>query len=215
MYTLNPEAARAGDTVSGFISETGKYIGKFIRAEKLVAKEKKTDGIGFTFRAEDGRECRFDLWTQKADGTALSGLNTVNAMMTCLQLRELRATSQKVKRYSFEEGKDVEAVVPCFDALMNKDIGVLLRAEEYEKMFDGAPTGETGWRMNIYAAFQAGTGLMATEILARRTAPEMLSNVLVGLKDKPLRKKAAANRPANAPTSAPDNGPGWDDDVPF
>jgi hypothetical protein len=134
--------------------------------------------------------------------------------MTCLQLRELRATSQKVKRYNFEEGKDVEAVAPCFADLMGKDIGVLLRAEEYEKVTkEGTLTGETGWRMGIYAAFQAGTGLMATEILSRRTSPEMLSNVLVGLKDKPLRKKA--NRPANAPTSAPDNGPSWDDDVPF
>lgn len=213
MYTLNPEAARAGDAVSNFITETGKYIGKFTRAEKLVSSKAQTDGIGFTFKAQDGRECRFDIWTQKQDGTPLPGLNTVNAMMTCLQLRELRATSQKVKRYDFDAKQDVEAVVPCFDALMNKDIGVLLRSEEYEKMFDGAPTGETGWKMGIYAAFQAQTGLMATEILGRRTSPEMLSNVLVNLKDKPLRKKTP--RPANNPAQDGGNGPSWDDDVPF
>lgn len=214
MYTLNPEAARAGDAVSGFIAETGKYVGKFTRAEKLVSKEKKTDGIGFTFKAQDGRECRFDVWTQKQDGTPLSGLNTVNAMMTCLQLRELRATSQKVKHWDYDAGQEVEAVVPCFDALMNKEIGVLLRAEEYEKFFDGAPTGETGWKMGIYAAFQANTGLMATEILGRRTAPEMLSNVLLALKDKPLRKKTP--RPANnSGYEGGGNGPSFDDDVPF
>jgi hypothetical protein len=212
MYTLNPEAARAGDAVSSFITETGKYVGKFTRAEKLVSKEKQTDGIGFTFKAQDGRECRFDVWTQRADGTALSGLNTVNAMMTCLQLRELRATSQKVRRWDYDAGQEVEAVAPCFAELMNKDIGVLLRAEEYEKMFDGHPTGETGWKMGIYAAFQANTGLMATEILSRRTSPEMLSNILVGLKDKPLRKKTPANN------AAPASGGGYslpDDDVPF
>lgn len=214
MYTLNPEAARAGDAVSGYITETGKYIGKFTRAEKLVSKEKQTDGIGFTFKSEDGRECRFDIWTQKADGTALSGLNTVNAMMTCLQVRELRATSQKVKRWDYDQKADVETVAPCFDALMNKDIGVLLRAEEYEKQFNGQPTGETGWKMGIYAAFQAGTGLMATEILARRTSPEMLSNILLSLKDKPLRKKTAANASASNPASG-QAGPAWDDDVPF
>lgn len=212
MYILNPEAARAGDAIGGFITETGKYVGKFTRAEKLVAKEKQTDGIGFTFKADDGRECRFDVWTQKADGTALPGLNTINAMMTCLQVRELRATAQKVKRYDYDQKQNVEVVVPCFDALMNADIGVLLRAEEYEKMFDGRPTGETGWRMNIYAAFQAKTELMATEILGRRTAPEMLSNVLSSLKDKPLRKKTATSAPAS---NAAASGPAWDDDVPF
>lgn len=212
MYTLNPEAARAGDAVSSFITDTGKYIGRFTRAEKLVSKEKQTDGIGFTFKAQDGRECRFDVWTQRQDGTPLSGLNTVNAMMTCFQVRELRATSQKVKRYDFDAKQDVETVAPCFDALMNKDIGVLLRSEEYEKMFDGAPTGETGWKIGIYAVFQASSGLMATEILARRTEPEMLSSVLISLKDKPLRKKT--NRPANPATSGA-SGTAWDDDVPF
>jgi hypothetical protein len=214
MYTLNPEAARAGDAVSGYITETGKYVGKFTRAEKLVSQKNQTDGIGFTFKAQDGRETRFDVWTQRQDGTALSGLNTINAMMTCLQLRELRATSQKVKHWDSVAGKEVEAVVPCFDGLMNKDIGVLLRAEEYEKFFDGAPTGETAWKMGIYAAFQSQTGLMATEILSRRTSPEMLSNVLISLKDKPLRKKTPANNPAptgnsNGSYSLPD------DDVPF
>lgn len=212
MYLLNPEFARAGDNVGGFISETGKYTGKFLRAEKLVSKEKGTDGIGFTFRSDDGRECRFDLWTQKADGTALSGLNSVNALMTCLQLRELRATPQRVKRYDFDLGQNTEQVVPCFDALMNTDIGILLRAEEYEKMQNGIPTGETGWRMAVFAVFQAKTELMATEILARRTSPEMLGSVILSLKDKPLRKKSV---PANGPAMSSGSTPFLDDDVPF
>jgi hypothetical protein len=211
MYILNPEAARQGDTVGGFITETGKYVGKFLRAEKLVSREKQTHGIGFSFKAEDGRETRFDVWTQKADGTALPGLNLINAMMTCLQLRELRAVSMQVKRWDANEGKDTEQVVPCFNALMNADIGLLLRAEEYEKMKDNRLTGETGWRMNIFAVFQAKTGLMATEILARRTSPEMLDNVVSALRDKPLRKKSTPQ------ASAPDHGmPSMlDDDVPF
>jgi hypothetical protein len=212
MYLLNPEAARAGDNVGGFITETGKYAGKFLRAEKLVSKEKGTDGIGFTFKSEDGREARFDIWAQKADGTALPGLNIVNSLMTCLQLRELRATPQRVKKYDFDQGQNVEAVVPCFDALMNTDVGVLLRAEEYEKLQGGQPTGETGWKMNVFAVYQAKTGLMATEILARRTSPEMLASVLLALKDKPLRKKVV---PASAPAAAPGNVPFLDDDVPF
>jgi hypothetical protein len=213
MYILNPEMARAGDAVNGFITETGKYTGKFTRAEKIVSKEKQTDGIGFSFKADDGRECRFDVWTQKADGTALLGMNIVHAMMTCLQVRELRATSQKVKKWDYDQQRDTEQVLPCFDALMNRDIGVLLRAEEYEKMFDGHPTGETGWKMGIFAVFQAGSELMATEILGRRTAPEMLGNVIASLKDKPLRKKAPNPAASTASSSSGYSMP--DDDLPF
>lgn len=214
MYILNPEAARQGDTVGGFIAETGRYVGKFLRAEKLISAKAQTDGIGFTFKSNDGREARFDIWTQKADGTALPGLNTINAMMTCLQLRELRATSQKVKRWDAQAGRDTEQVVPCFEALMNVDIGLLLRSEEYEKQFNGQPTGETGWKMGLFAVFQAKTGLMATEILARRTSPEMLENVALSLRDKPLRKKATGG--AGASEGATYSGPSMlDDDVPF
>lgn len=215
MYTLNPEAARAGDVVGAFLTDSGKYVGRFTRAEKLVARDKGTHGIGFTFKAEDGRETRFDVWTQKADGTALPGLNTVNAMMTCLQLRELKDSPQRVKKYDYDLQKDCEMTVPCFAALMNTDIGLLLRAEEYERMDAGRPTGQTGWRMNVFAVFQARTELMATEILARKTTPDMLAMVLVALKDKPLRKKAA---PANGPAAQPSAlaAAGFpDDDVPF
>lgn len=215
MYTLNPEAARAGDVVGAFLNDTGKYVGRFTRAEKLVARDKGTHGIGFSFKANDGRETRFDIWTQKADGTTLPGLNTVNALMTCLQLRELKDSPQRVKKYDFDLQKDVEATVPCFAGLMNTDIGLLLRAEEYEKMQDGHPTGQTGWRMNVFAVFQAVSELMATEILARKTTAYMLALVEPALKDKPLRKK---NAPTNGSASQPSAlaAAGFpDDDVPF
>lgn len=216
MYKLNTEAARAGDAVSAYITETGKYSGRFLRAEKLVSKERGTHGVGFTFRATDGREAKFDVWAQKADGTALPGLNLINAMMACLQVRELTASPQQVKRWDAELQKETEQVVPCFAALMNADIGLLLRAEEYEKMKDNRLTGETGWRMAPFAVFQAKTELMATEILTRKTVPEMLPQVITALRDKPLKKKPA---PANGSgNTAPGPGPSlpdWDDDVPF
>lgn len=212
MYVLDTNYARAGDVVGGFINETGKYAGRFTRAERLQSREKGTEGIGFTFKAEDGRETRFDVWTMKQDGTALSGLNLINAMMTCLQLREIRPVVRKVKKYDFETGRDVEAAVPCFAELMDVDIGLLLRAEEYQK----TNSEETGWRMGLFAVFQAKTELMATEILGRKTSPEMLPNVIASMRDKPLRKKTAA-QPSGLAAAGGLAGPGagYDDDVPF
>jgi hypothetical protein len=94
---------------------------------------------------------------------------------------------------------------------MNKPIGLLLRAEEYEKMADGQKTGDTGWRMGLFAIFQAGTELMASEIMARKTAPEQLAKVVVQLADKPLKKQSGA-RQGSAPATS---GGFADDDIPF
>lgn len=186
MYALNIEAAKKADTVGAYISETGKYVGTFIRAEKLVSQAKGTDGIGFTFKDDAGREARFDVWTQKQNGEALSGLNLINAMMACLERRALTVAVQPVKKWHDSKEQVMDAEV--FPELMGKSIGLLLRAEEYEKMKDGHKTGETGWRMGLFGVFQAGTELMASEILTRKTQPEQLAKVTQQLADKPLKK---------------------------
>lgn len=211
MYVLDTNAARAGDVVGGFINETGKYVGKFTRAERLQSREKGTEGIGFTFKADDGRETRFDVWTMKQDGTALSGLNLINAMMTCLQLRELRPQVRKVKKYDFDQQRDIDATVPCFVELMDIEIGLLLRSEEYQKQ----NSNETGWRMGLFAVFQARTELMATEILGRKTSPEMLAQVVSALKDKPLRKKTPPQSSSLAAAGGYHDAFPADEDIPF
>jgi len=211
MYTLNIEAAKKADVIGAYISETGKYIGTFVRAEKLVSAAKRTDGIGFTFRDESGRECRFDIWTQKEGGEPLSGLNQINAMMACLQQRALSVTQQTVKKW--DNGAEAVMPAPCFAELMGKRIGLLLRAEEYEKMKDGHKTGTTGWRMGLFAVFQADTELMASEILNRKTQPEQLGKVLAQLADKPL--KAGGARGAASGGHGTPEVPADFDEIPF
>jgi len=210
MYKFNPELANKADTIGAYINETGKYVGTFLRAEKLISSKARTDGIGFTFRASDGRESRFDIWTQKEGGEPLMGLNMVNAMMACLGARQLSVTQMEVKKW--HDNQEVVMPAPCFPELMSKPIGLLLRSEEYAKMKDGYETGETGWRMAPFAVFQADTELMASEILKRKTQPEQLGKVINMLTDKPLKKKPGARGGNN---SAPPADIQFDDDIPF
>lgn len=214
MYNLDPNLAKKADVIGAYINETGKYTGTFIRAEKLVSASKGTDGIGFTFKDEAGRECRFDVWTRKGDGSPLSGLNQINAMMACLQLRGMQPVMMHVKKWDNDQGMETSQEVACFADIMGKPIGVLLRMEEYEKMKDQRKTGEHGWRVGLFAVFQAGTELMASEILGRKTKPEQLEKVVGMLSDKALKK--TAQRPANAASDAPAGIPFDDDaDIPF
>lgn len=213
MYNLDPNLAKKADVIGAYINETGKYTGTFIRAEKLVSASKKTDGIGFTFKDEAGRECRFDVWTRKGDGTNLSGLNQINAMMACLQVRTMQPVMMNVKKWDNSQNMETVQEAPCFADLMGKPVGVLLRMEEYEKMKDQQKTGEMGWRVGLFAVFQAGTELMASEIMSRKTKPEQLEKVLGMLADKPLKK--TAQRGAGDTGTPPPSIPFDDDDIPF
>lgn len=220
MYTLNTQAAIKADTIGAYINETGKYVGEFLRAEQLVSAGKGTKGIGFTFKADDGRESRFDIWTHKGNGEELSGLNQVNAIMACLQVRQMAPSPQNVKKWDNAAGGEAIVSAQCFAELMRKPIGVLLRSEEYEKMADGMATGDTGWRMSLFAVFQAGTELMASEILSRKTKPEQLGKVAAMLADKPLKKRAGGHSRSGGGNgggnnSAPPESINFDDDIPF
>jgi hypothetical protein len=215
MYKLNTDAARKADSIGAFINETGKYVGTFLRAEALVSDSKGTHGIGFSFKADSGQTTRFDIWTMKANQEPLPGMNQINAMMACLQVRELKEATRQVMKWDTAANKETLQDTPCFPELMGKRIGLLLRSEEYEKMQNGVPTGETGWRMGLFACFQADTELMATEILDRKTKPEQLAKVIAMLADKPLKKKNAGRAHAPTHASSASSDPFEDDQIPF
>lgn len=212
MYFLDTQAATKADAIGAYINETGKYVGDFTRVEALVSG-KGTHGVGFTFKAADGRETKFDIWTKKGNGDPLSGLNQINAIMACLKVRQVNVQKMDVKKW--HDGKEQIMTADCFPDLMNKKIGLLLRSEEYAKMKDGYETGEYGWRIGLFAIFQAETELMASEILARKTQPEQLGKVIVMLADKPLKNKRQGGGNNHQSQSGMPDPIDFVDDVPF
>ena len=217
MYNLDPNLAKKADVIGAYIQDTGKYVGTFLRAEKLVSANKGTDGIGFTFKDDAGRECRFDVWTRKPDGTTLSGLNQINALMACLKIRTMQPVTTQVKKWDNNQRAETVQEAPCFVELMNKRIGLLLRAEEYEKMDGGQKTGDIGSRIGLFAIFQADTELMASEIMSSKTKPEALAKVIPMLADKLLKKSGGngGNRSSGSDNSMPPDSIPFDDDIPF
>ena len=202
MYTLNTEAARSADNVGGRITEKGKYIGKFTRAQHIVA-DSGTIGIDFDFVSDDGRKARFSIYTTRADGSTIYGYKQLMAIMTCLELRQLaEPKSIPAKVYDYDAGTEVEKVVPQFPELLGKPIGLLLHMEEY---------GDNGkWRPAMSGAFQASTELVASEILDRKTQPMKLPAMVQALRDRP--KKSAAPQPAISNIGSPAD---IDSDIPF
>lgn len=215
MYTLDAQAARHADTAGATIKEIGKYVGEFIQAKDVVTK-KGGRGIEFIFKSQNGQKANFAIYTTGANGDRYQGYDALMAIMTCMSLRGIKPAPGKVTRYDFDAKKEVQEDGTVFPDL-HKPIGVLLETEEYEKK-----DGSIGTRMVLKNVFQPGTELTASEILDKKTTPELLSKMVAGLRHRPL-KGARTTRPDDGMSAPPAGHPassgfdGMDDgsDIPF
>lgn len=208
-YDLNTKSAAAADNTMSRIDETGKYVGTLTRAEAVTSKQ-GTEGVEFSFRADDGATADFlTLWTYNRAGDELPSLKVLNAMMTVLRVKTIRPTQGQVEKWDPDSRSREKVAATIFPELTGKRIGLLLQREEYEKQ-----NGDVGSKMNLYSVFDADSELTASEILSRRTQPEVLAKMVATLRDKPLKGRSTVTRQA---TTAPaGNGDAFDDDdIPF
>lgn len=202
--TLDIAAAKQADQTGKFIKDTGKYIGKFTKAEALTATT-GTKGVSFTFESNDGQSVNFAIYIAKANGEKLSSHQTLNAIMACMKLRSVSApVTGTATKYDFTAKTDVQYQAPLLLDLMNKPIGVLLQSCEYAKEKDRVPTGEYGWKIELQGAFQAETELTASEVLTSKTKPEVLAQMVAHLADRPLKNRTGGAHPAHSQND--DNG---------
>ncbi|MBB6580065.1 hypothetical protein HNP33_004191 [Comamonas odontotermitis] len=223
MYKIDANAAREAENFSSFLTETGKYKGKFIRAEKLVSTNKGTHGVGFTFESDSKQTTRFDIWTMNAQNEHLMGFKTINAIMACMKIKEVTVAQGEVERFDYETKQTLKESAEVFPELVNRPIGLVLQKTEYEKMRDGRKTGETGWRLELTAPFEAATEFTAAEIMDRAKQPKKLATIMSNIADRPLRNRPApqssqgnhgySEPPAGHPANGGFNSP--EDDLPF
>jgi len=210
-YTLDTGAAKSAETIGKYIRETGKYKGKFTRAERLISQAKGSRGIEFDFLSDEGKECTLQIWTHSGTGEAYSGINMVNAIMTCLSLRGIQPKPMVAEKYDYDSKQKLRANIEGFGDLMNKPIGLLLQKEisEYQ--------GKDKTKMLIFAAFNASSEKTASEIIDKVAQPVALEKLLAGLHDKDARGKTQAAPSHSTPRSQHHQAPAdFDDDsLPF
>lgn len=208
-YTLDTGAAKQADNFFSKIDTKGKYMGAFTRAEQ-VTSTKGTKGVDLSFKSNEGATADYlTLWTHNKDGKQLQGFNVLMAIMTCLRVKELKAEDGETEKWDSTVQQRAKVSAKLFKELMNKQIGLLMHMEEYEKT-----KGGTAWKPMISAPFDKD-GFTASEILSRAIKPELLDRMEGSLRDRPLRA-SPAQAPAN--TSAYDGSGSFndfDDDCPF
>lgn len=199
MLKLNSEHAKAADNIATGIRESGKYIGTITRAEKLESG-KGTQGLGLSFKADNGQSADYlDLYHTKGDGEALRGLKMVNAIMCCAKVNE--AAEGPIQCEKWKDGGRTKVTVNGYPALMGKRIGFLL-----QKVLETDQNGKDREKVEVFGVFSAETELTASEMYARKTTPERVSQMLDALMAKPVRDN---RKPASR--GAPPSGGEWDD----
>lgn len=206
---LNTEQARKSDNFSSVIRETGKYVGVITRAEKLVSK-RGTKGVGFSFKSDDGATANYlDVYTEKANGEELWGMNQVQSILACTKTRDAAEGPITFDKWTRDQGI-VETTVTGYPALMGKRIGFLLQRELDTNPENGQDTD----KVVIAGVFEADTGFTASEILDKKTKPEKNEKRLAML--KPVYDK---RKNVKAPTLAVVGGGAqvdeFDDSIPF
>jgi hypothetical protein len=206
MYALDTQAAKAANA-GGRIDTTGKYNGTIKRCI-MFTNQNGTDGVEFEFVDSTGAGATMTLWTRSQKNPKLSGYNVLMSMMVVCGIRNLSAQPRMVKKYDYAEKAEIDMQVTVAPEFDNKPITLLLQREEYEKN-----NGDTGYRMNIYAAVQQGTDLSADEILDRKTVAEQVNKLLGRLADKKAKPQQGGSvAPTQQQQSRQDN---LDDDLPF
>ena len=208
-YTLNAEAAKLADNLFSKIDEKGAYLGVFTRAEKVTSK-KGSKGVDFSFKSETGATADYlTIWTHNGEGKQLQGFNTLQAIMTCLKVRELTAVIGEVEKYDNDLKQRINVDVPLFKELMSKPVGLLMHMEQYEKT-----AGGTAWKPAISAPY-AADGFTASEILGKAKEATTLAKMTASLRDRPLKSASSTAPQQSGPVNT---GGGFDDlgdDIPF
>lgn len=220
MLTFNATEAAGADRISSAIKESGPYVGVITRAEKIVSST-GTHGLGISFKADNGQSADYlDLYTHKADGTPLPSTKTVQAILGCLQLRGAQDGKIVVEKYNKANGQREKVTVDGYPDLMGKRVGLLLQKELGTNQNTGADTE----RIVIYGVFQHDTRLTVSEILQRKTSPEVLDKMIAAMPAvRDNRKKGHGPARGNAPAGGADYGfdappqgnGGFDDDIPW
>lgn len=212
---LNRELATAADNIASGIRESGKYIGVITRAESLKS-DKGTLGLGISFKSATGQTADYlDLWHTKGDGSQLSSLKTVNAILCCAKVGEAREGAVQVEKWNATAGQREKLTVTGYPDLMGKRIGFLL-----QKTLETGQDGSDRDRIQIFGVFAADTELTASEIYAKKTVPERLPLMVDALAARPVndKRKPAGTKTkttsgsADRPSTSFDD---MDDDVPF
>ena len=186
MFQYNQEQAlQAGE--SGFINQTGAYVGKITSAKWVKAKSSYAAALELSFEDINGLKANYiSLWHTKSDGQpnpfAQQHIQAIMGLTGVQQLTAIRGSGEEIH---------------CPE-LLNKPIGFILQKILFTKQ-----DGSDGFKFEIVVSSHAQTGQTMKEKIEGKAA-ERVRKLMETLKDKDERNHQAAPTPyPTAPLTPP------------
>ncbi|WHP05761.1 hypothetical protein QLH32_17435 [Acinetobacter corruptisaponis] len=190
-FNFNQDSAKQADN-GGRIEQAGKYIGVIKSMEFVTSRNTGTTGFEINFETDSKESATISIWTQKNDGTPLSGSHKINALLACAGVRALTPTDQPLEKYDYDTKQRINQRCVVAPEMTGKRIGLLLQRENYKN-----GNGQSRHRMNFFAAFHAGSELMAKELIDKKTVPEALPKALERLMQNPVTDNTSNSNNSN------------------
>jgi len=145
-------ASAAREAAGSRITEPGAYTGTFKQCYLFQSTQKKSNGVRLSFQSDSGEKTDIELYVSDAQGKPFLSMQTINALMMVMKVKEMNPQEGKVMQYDYDEKKEVETTAPVLRELMNKPIGLLLNMEGQV-----SKSGKVFYKPVIVASFDPAT----------------------------------------------------------
>lgn len=204
-FTYNENEALQGGA-TGYITQTGAYVGKITMA-KWTVSALGAEALELSFETENGEKCDYlSIYYRGKDGKPIDfGRNMIQSLMGCTGVK-------KLSRQPSEQA----LIAP---ELIGKSIGLFLQKHLYTKQ-----DGNDGFYFKVVQAYSAKSGLTLSEFKNNEPA-KRIPYLVSTMKDKDEREKpkrtrqskpkAEMSQAVEATGQLYGSGYEFDDDVPF
>lgn len=183
--TLDSKIAKEGSGGSTRISAKGKYKG-FIEHMKVYQTDSGSTFINFTFKADTGQDCRFNICIFGKDGQPTYGYKQLQAMMACCKIRSLTPAKVTMDDYNVETKQVEKMERDVYKEFSGAKIGFALYRHDRPKYSDPS---KMEFVMEISAPFNFDSEQTAQELLDSKP-PATLEKIIQNLNDKETKSTA-------------------------
>jgi hypothetical protein len=197
------------------IKESGAYVGKF----EMVMIEAYPSGaqcLKFDFKTADDRKASFKIFFMDKAGNETFGAKSIQALAYLLKCgTEFDFVEKMVDCWDSTSSSMKPKLCKVFDCFLNREIGIIVQKELTHS--DKNPNGYEN--LNFLSFFDPMTNMTASELVGKKTAPEVYKKRMAFLEQNPVKDSRKNQNQGSVPAPPAARGSqqadDLDDDIPF
>jgi hypothetical protein len=195
------------------IKESGAYVGKF-EMVMIEAYQSGAQCLKFDFKTADDRKASFKIFFMDKSGNETFGVKSIQALAYLLKTgQEFDFVEKMVDCWDSTSKSMKPKLCKVFDCFLNREIGIILQEEL------STHEGKEYSNLLFLTFFDPTTNMTASELVGKKTAPEVYKNRMAFLAQNPVKDSRKNQNQSSVPAPPAARGSqqadDLDDDIPF